>query len=101
MARNKWEFVAPMLERRYRPAAAALDGKMYVLGGEEGLDRHHDRNQVFYSKPVNGQINLQFTFEKAFYLIFLPSTNCRSFKFGKQYLKRCPTLFTNIQNMQL
>ena len=24
VARNKWEFVAPMLERRYRPAAAAI-----------------------------------------------------------------------------
>ena len=30
---------APMKERRYRPGAAVVDGKIYVLGGEEGWDR--------------------------------------------------------------
>ncbi|XP_019714784.1 kelch-like ECH-associated protein 1 [Hippocampus comes] len=33
---------APMKERRYRPGAAVVDGKIYVLGGEEGWDRYHD-----------------------------------------------------------
>lgn len=31
---------APMNERRYRPGAAVVDGKIYVLGGEEGWDRY-------------------------------------------------------------
>lgn len=30
---------APMKERRYRPGVAVVDGKIYVLGGEEGWDR--------------------------------------------------------------
>lgn len=30
---------AAMKERRYRPGAAVVDGKIYVLGGEEGWDR--------------------------------------------------------------
>lgn len=36
---NKWTMCAPMKERRYRPGAAVVDGKIYVLGGEEGWDR--------------------------------------------------------------
>ena len=42
VARNVWEFVACMAERRYRPGVATLGGRMYVLGGEEGWDRYHD-----------------------------------------------------------
>jgi hypothetical protein len=41
VAKNRWEFVACMEERRYRPAVAAIGGKMYILGGEEGWDRYH------------------------------------------------------------
>ena len=40
VARNLWEFVSCMNERRYRPGVATLGGKMYVLGGEEGWDRY-------------------------------------------------------------
>merc|ERR1719219_88549 len=47
VVRNKWEFVACMGERRYRPAAAAIGRKMYVLGGEEGLDKHHDTIECY------------------------------------------------------
>lgn len=36
---NKWTMCAPMKERRYRPGVAVVDGKIYVLGGEEGWDR--------------------------------------------------------------
>lgn len=36
---NQWTMCAPMRERRYRPGAAVVDGKIYVLGGEEGWDR--------------------------------------------------------------
>lgn len=36
---NQWTMCAPMKERRYRPGAAVVDGKIYVLGGEEGWDR--------------------------------------------------------------
>ena len=32
VARNLWEFVACMNERRYRPGVATLGGKMFVLG---------------------------------------------------------------------
>uniref|UniRef100_A0A3Q3WSV2 BTB domain-containing protein n=1 Tax=Mola mola TaxID=94237 RepID=A0A3Q3WSV2_MOLML len=39
---NQWTMCAPMKERRYRPGAAVVDGKIYVLGGEEGWDRYHD-----------------------------------------------------------
>ena len=36
---NQWEQRAHMHERRYRPGAAVVDGKIYVCGGEEGWDR--------------------------------------------------------------
>ena len=36
---NKWEPKAPLNERRYRPGVAVVDGKIYVMGGEEGWDR--------------------------------------------------------------
>lgn len=36
---NQWTMCAPMKERRYRPGVAVVDGKIYVLGGEEGWDR--------------------------------------------------------------
>ncbi|XP_069558864.1 kelch-like protein 20 isoform X4 [Brachyistius frenatus] len=39
---NQWTMCAPMKERRYRPGAAVVNGKIYVLGGEEGWDRYHD-----------------------------------------------------------
>ena len=49
VARNVWEFVACMAERRYRPGVATLGGRMYVLGGEEGWDRYHDTiGNTFY-----------------------------------------------------
>ena len=35
--KNIWSFVSPMIERRYRPGVAVLGGKIYVLGGEEGI----------------------------------------------------------------
>ena len=47
VARNLWEFVACMSERRYRPGVATLGGKMYVLGGEEGWDRYHDTIECY------------------------------------------------------
>jgi len=47
VARNVWEFVACMAERRYRPGVATLAGKMYVLGGEEGWDRYHDTIECY------------------------------------------------------
>lgn len=36
---NQWTMCAHMRERRYRPGVAVVDGKIYVLGGEEGWDR--------------------------------------------------------------
>ena len=36
---GQWTMCAPMKERRYRPGVAVVDGKIYVLGGEEGWDR--------------------------------------------------------------
>ncbi|XP_053708687.1 kelch-like protein 20 isoform X1 [Synchiropus splendidus] len=39
---NQWTMCAPMKERRYRPGVTVVDGKIYVLGGEEGWDRYHD-----------------------------------------------------------
>ena len=32
-AANAWEAVAPMAEARHAPAVAALDGKLYAVGG--------------------------------------------------------------------
>ncbi len=42
LARNQWNFVCPMHERRYRPGVAVLGGKIYVMGGEEGWDKYHE-----------------------------------------------------------
>ena len=53
MARNRWEFVACMEERRYRPAVAAIAGKMYILGGEEGWDRYHGSIESY--DPATGK----------------------------------------------
>lgn len=36
---DEWEVRAYMNERRYRPGAAVVEGKIYVCGGEEGWDR--------------------------------------------------------------
>jgi len=36
-----------MIERRYRPGVAVLDGRIYVCGGEEGWDRYHDTIEYF------------------------------------------------------
>lgn len=48
---NQWTMCAPMKERRYRPGVAVVDGKIYVLGGEEGWDRYGEENAhlVFHS----------------------------------------------------
>ena len=35
-AKNAWEAVAPMSAARYGPAAAVVDGKLYVMGGQDG-----------------------------------------------------------------
>ncbi len=53
VARNRWEFVACMEERRYRPAVAAIAGKMYILGGEEGWDRYHGSIESY--DPATGK----------------------------------------------
>ena len=45
--KNIWNFVSPMMERRYRPGVAVLGGKIYVLGGEEGWDRYHDTIECY------------------------------------------------------
>ena len=45
--RNIWNFVSPMIERRYRPGVAVLNGKIYVLGGEEGWDHYHDTIECY------------------------------------------------------
>ena len=37
--KNVWEKIAAMIERRYRPGVAVVDGKIFVCGGEEGWDR--------------------------------------------------------------
>ena len=52
VAKNRWEFVACMEERRYRPAVAAIGGKMYILGGEEGWDRYHGSIECY--DPATG-----------------------------------------------
>ena len=39
MAKNAWDFVCPMHERRYRPGVTVINGRIYVMGGEEGWDR--------------------------------------------------------------
>ena len=39
IAKNTWDFVCPMHERRYRPGVSVLNGRIYVMGGEEGWDR--------------------------------------------------------------
>ena len=52
MAKNRWEFVACMEERRYRPAVAAIGGKMFILGGEEGWDRYHGSIECY--DPATG-----------------------------------------------
>ena len=36
-----------MIERRYRPGVAVLNGKIYVLGGEEGWDHYHDTIECY------------------------------------------------------
>jgi Kelch motif len=41
-----------MEERRYRPAVAAIGGKMYILGGEEGWDRYHGSIECY--DPATG-----------------------------------------------
>jgi kelch-like protein 17 (actinfilin)/kelch-like protein 20 len=38
-AKNAWEAVAPMSTARTCPAAAAIDGKLYVMGGHDGQNR--------------------------------------------------------------
>lgn len=38
--KDTWNFVKPMLERRYQPGVAVVEGKIYVAGGEEGWDRY-------------------------------------------------------------
>ena len=35
-------FYGRMHERRYRPGVTVLNGRIYVMGGEEGWDRYHD-----------------------------------------------------------
>jgi hypothetical protein len=45
--KNIWNFVSPMNERRYRPGVAVLNGKIYVLGGEEGWDHYHDTIECY------------------------------------------------------
>ena len=52
VAKNRWEFVACMEERRYRPAVAAIGGKMFILGGEEGWDRYHGSIECY--DPATG-----------------------------------------------
>jgi hypothetical protein len=42
-----------MEERRYRPAVAAIAGKMYILGGEEGWDRYHGSIESY--DPATGK----------------------------------------------
>lgn len=53
---NQWTMCAPMKERRYRPGAAVVDGKIYVLGGEEGWDRwvlqKCNKNNVNYNSRI-------------------------------------------------
>ena len=36
---NAWEAVAPMSTARVCPAAAAIDGKLYVMGGYNGQNQ--------------------------------------------------------------
>ena len=36
---NAWEALASMSTSRSRPAAAAIDGKLYVMGGYDGQNR--------------------------------------------------------------
>jgi hypothetical protein len=43
-----------MEERRYRPAVAAIGGKMYILGGEEGWDRYHGSIECY--DPATGML---------------------------------------------
>ena len=38
-ATNTWQLRCAMIERRYRPGVAVVDGRIYVCGGEEGWDR--------------------------------------------------------------
>ena len=38
-AKNAWEAVAPMSAARSDSAAAAVDGKLYVMGGFDGENR--------------------------------------------------------------
>ena len=35
-----WETKHSMLEKRYRPGVAVINGKIYICGGEEGWDRY-------------------------------------------------------------
>ena len=34
-------------ERRYRPGVTVLNGRIYVMGGEEGWDRYHDTIEIY------------------------------------------------------
>ena len=36
-----------MHERRYRPGVTVLNGRIYVMGGEEGWDRYHDTIEIY------------------------------------------------------
>ena len=36
---NEWTMCAPMQMQRYNPSVAAMDGKIYVLGGLDGKDK--------------------------------------------------------------
>jgi hypothetical protein len=46
VAKNAWDFVCPMHERRYRPGVSVIGGKIYVMGGEEGWDRYVRRSKM-------------------------------------------------------
>ena len=39
VTKNQWVPLAAMNERRYRPGIAVVNGRIYVMGGEEGWDR--------------------------------------------------------------
>ena len=42
MERNEWELVGDMNHERELAAAAVLEGKMYVMGGQEDEDNNLD-----------------------------------------------------------
>ena len=39
-----------MIERRYRPGISVVNGKIFVMGGEEGWDRYHDTIEAYDPK---------------------------------------------------